>query len=69
MKLRELVGLARERLGERAANLKTREELEAALFGASVADEAPPQQPAVARDVAGTMGTTVITKDFFSSPT
>lgn len=74
MKLRELVGLARERLGDRAADLKTREELEAALFGApvagaqvvgaQVADEASPP-PVVARDV---VGKTVITKDFFSSP-
>jgi hypothetical protein len=56
MKLRDLMSLARERLGDRAADLKTREELEAALFPSSPQKEAPPS-PAVSR--------VVITRDFF----
>jgi hypothetical protein len=65
MKLRELVGLARERLGERAVDLKTREELEVALFGPPAGDEAPPQSVAVRSAVCPV----VTTKDFFVLPT
>jgi hypothetical protein len=52
MGLRELTVLARERLGARAAELKTRDELVAALFGPP-APAAPPA-PRV-----------VVTRDFF----
>ncbi len=41
--LRELITLARERLGPAAARLKTREELEAALFAPP--DATPPAVP------------------------
>lgn len=60
MKLRELLSLARERLGDRAADLKTREELEAALFASSAVTRSPPEQPVVR---------IIITKDFFVTPT
>lgn len=43
LSMRELLRLARERLGNRAASLKTREELEAALLPSPVA---PSQSPA-----------------------
>jgi len=59
LKLRELVSLARERFKEKAVELKTREELEAALFGdgsspVGQAQPAPPPAPRV-----------VVTRDFF----
>lgn len=62
MKLRELLSLARERLGDRAADLKTRDELEAALFGSSAVTPtpSPPEQPVVR---------IIVTKDFFVTPT
>ncbi len=62
MKLRELLALARERLGDSAADLKTREELEAALFGTTAVAQArsPAAEPPRAR--------VIITKDFFSTP-
>lgn len=60
MKLRELLSLARERLGDRAADLKTREELEAALFGSSAVTPSRSEQQVVR---------IVVTKDFFVTPT
>lgn len=49
--LRELLTLARERLGPAASSLKTREELTAALTGGEVRTQAPQVQ--------------VVTRDFF----
>jgi hypothetical protein len=72
LSLRELMVLARERLGEKAAALKTREELVRALFGAvpgsspsqaarleapAAASEPPPPPPV----------RTIVTRDFFLS--
>lgn len=45
LKLRELMRLAHERLGERAVELMTREELEVALFGSRASGGAPAERP------------------------
>ncbi len=78
LSLRELMVLARERLGARAAELKTRDELVAALFGApgpaspapapvAAASPspapAPPAAAAAAPEAAGPR--VVVTRDFF----
>jgi len=55
--LRDLMVLARERLGERAADLKTREELLQVLFGARTPAAPPPATAPEPREV--------VTRDFF----
>lgn len=59
LSMRELLRLARERLGNGAASLKTREELEAALFppAATVAAPSPPAAPPSTPEI--------VVRDFF----
>ena len=59
--LRELLTLARARLGSAAAGLKTRDEILSALSGEARPPEAPPAPPPPAPVVAEP----VITRDFF----
>lgn len=62
LSLRELLTLARERLGKAAAGLKTRAELIAALSGAPPAAAAQkPPEPAATPSAPGE----VVTRDFF----
>jgi hypothetical protein len=76
--LRELLTLARERLGSAASRLKTRDEVLAALRGTGEVTPAPPSVPpvsvvpivvpVVAPTPVGVSREAVIVRDFFRRP-